>query len=289
MSTPVRRFSKIILLVANAISLFVAMPVYAAQFSVEVPGGAIGPHSEVTASVYLNTEGQNINAIDGALLVPSNFDVISIDDGGSVVPMWVQAPAVIANGQIEFSGITPGGYNGDRGFIFSAVIRANTEGDSSLSLSNLQALLNDGQGTSAKVATTAAKVAVSSGAQSTTTSLSTDTTPPEPFALQIVQTPDAFDGKKVLLFATQDKGSGLSHYEVCEGLLGSCVTGKSAYILSRQAADGLITVIAFDNAGNSRVERLFTSSAIFWYSLYLILAILIGVGVGAGLFNRRRH
>jgi hypothetical protein len=114
-----------------------------------------------------------------------------------------------------------------------------------------------------------------------------DVTPPEPFTLQIAQTPDAFNEQKVLIFAAQDKGSGIARYEVCEGFFAPCVAGESAYTLSRQSADARITVVAYDNAGNTRVEHLYTSAALIRYALYLILAILVGIGAWF-LFWRRK-
>jgi hypothetical protein len=191
------------------------------------------------------------------------------------------------SGSISFSGITPGGYNGERGLLFTVTLRTKSEGSESLSLSELQAFLNDGKGTSARVSSAQAKIVVSTSAPVRTTAEKIDTTPPEPFTIQIIQTPDAFDGKRVLIFATQDKGSGISHYKICEGLVGSCVVGENSYVLRQQSADRLITVIAFDNSGNARTERLFTSASIIRYALYAIVAILVGVIAGFLLFRNR--
>jgi hypothetical protein len=281
------RYRKCILVGTAVFSLLAATPAYAAQFTVEVSRTAVAPGSDVLASVYLNTDKETVNAVGGTFSAPANLEVRSVSDGGSIVPIWIEAPVASASSSVSFSGITPGGYNGTHGLLFVVTLHAKGEGLGALSLSDLQALLNDGKGTAAQVRTAPAQLAVSNKANLSTTPEQVDVTPPEPFTIQIAQTPSAFNDQKVLVFATQDKGSGMSHYEVCEGLFGSCIAGESSYVLQNQDADALITVVAYDNAGNARKERLFTSAAITRYALYAIVAILVGVVAGF-LFAWRR-
>jgi len=58
------------------------------------------------------------------------------------------------------------------------------------------------------------------------------------------------DGKYFLVFSTQDKGSGVDHYEVREGRFGGFSEVSSPYILKYQSLDKKIFVKAIDKFGN---------------------------------------
>ena len=286
MHTPLYR--KSLFVGAVALCLLVATPVYAAKFTIELPSISVAPGSEVMASVYFDTQNESINAVGGTFSVPAFLKIASVRDGSSIVPVWVEAPKASSDdSEVVFAGITPGGYRGERGLLFSVVLRAGeSEGSGTLLLSDLQALKNDGKGTDAKVTSAPAKLVVSSKSALATSTEKADITPPESFAIQLVQTPDAFGGQKALIFATQDKGSGVARYEVCEGFFASCTTGESAYVLKGQRADTRITVVAYDASGNARAEHLYTPAAIMRYALYAIFVILLGVG--AWFLSRRK-
>lgn len=65
--------------------------------------------------------------------------------------------------------------------------------------------------------------------------------------------PAIFDGKYFLVFATQDKGSGISHYEVCEGGKRKCAIAESPYLLQNQKLNQKIFVKAVDKNGNEYI------------------------------------
>ena len=257
--------------------LLLGVPAYAAQFSIEIPKDAVAPESEFVADVWLNTQGESLNALEGRLLFPDALEVAGISDGGSVVTVWLDAPMSRGPGSISFSGITPGGYNAERGFLFSVVFRAKEEGVAALSFEHMQVFLNDGNATPAPVSEISAKLVISEEAPSSLSDVS-DTTPPEPFSLALAESPVAFDGKKVLIFAAQDKGFGVARYEVCEGFFASCVVADSPYVLQQQSTDSFITVHAVDHSGNVRTAYLFTVRALMRYASYGILAILLCIG-----------
>lgn len=257
-----------------------AMAAYAAEFTVEIPQAAVAPGSELVADVWLDTQGESINALAGTLLFPADLiEASAIRDGGSLVTIWLEPPAAREAGRISFSGITPGGYAADRGFLFSVVFRATEEDVGIFSFSDMQAFKNDGEGTPALVSNVSVEFSVSAQAALSAPSEIADTEPPEPFVLELVENPLAFDGKKVLVFAAHDKSSGIARYEVCEGFFVLCVTAESPYVLARQSTDVLVRVNAFDHSGNMRVAYLYTPWAVARYASYGILAILALVGV----------
>jgi hypothetical protein len=77
---------------------------------------------------------------------------------------------------------------------------------------------------------------------------------PEPFTFQIIKDESIFENQYVLIFNTQDKDSGIDHYEVQEGNLDFKIA-KSPYLLENQYLNGKIIVKAIDRAGNERISR----------------------------------
>ena len=118
-----------------------------------------------------------------------------------------------------------------------------------------------------------------------------DTQPPDAFQPIVSQSPDLFDGKLFLVFAAQDKQSGVLYYEVQEakartpfGRLfaaarGEWVRAESPYLLSDQKLESVISVKAVDRAGNTQVEILTPSRLWSRYDYYaLLLLLLLGAG-----------
>jgi len=80
-------------------------------------------------------------------------------------------------------------------------------------------LLNDGSGTEAKLSPSILNfqvVGINSPNQPPPISEIKDTEPPELFTPEIGRQPDIFNNQWFLAFTTQDKNSGISHYEVRE-------------------------------------------------------------------------
>ena len=79
----------------------------------------------------------------------------------------------------------------------------------------------------------------------------TDNEPPEIFQPQIVEDNLIYGGRPVLVFQTQDKGSGIDHYEVRIGA-GGFIRAESPYPLDKKAIGSVVYVRAIDRAGNER-------------------------------------
>lgn len=122
----------------------VASPVFASQVFFEQRGAVI--------DVFLNTQGQRINAFEGTVIFDgSTLEVQKIQDDDSVVNFWIKKPEA-GQGEIGFSGITPGGYSGSRGLLFSVDFSILKEGDVRFDVKNPAFLKNDGLGTADAVA-----------------------------------------------------------------------------------------------------------------------------------------
>ena len=275
-------FKHYILCISAAILfLFATLPASAATLFVELAPKTVAPGSTVVANVLLDTEGELLNAFEGTILFPTDLFVVKeLRDGNTLVNVWIEPPREREPGRISFSGITPGGYTGKRGTLLSVVFEAVKEGDGTVSFDKIQLLKNDGEGTPASISlpSVSPSVMVSKEAGSSDVSETPDAEPPEPFPIEVTQDRDVFDGKRVLIFTTQDKISGINYYEVCEGLFAECVRAESPYVLKYQRADRYITVKAVDFYGNERAAVLFTSRAAWRYAFYLIIGILFIAG-----------
>ena len=127
----------------------------------------------------------------------------------------------------------------------------------------------------------------------------------------MASSPSIFEGKYFLVFATQDKGSGISHYEAVEfrsrnlefkkllnkalqfitnskfQILDSYKTAESPYVLRDQKLRSYIYVKAVDKNGNERIITLTPQNPVFWYRDYIMLGMLLSVVVVTAHLIRR--
>jgi hypothetical protein len=260
--------------------LFSACSAFAATVNLETRNTNVQTGNEFEVKLFLDSNKEDVNAIEGSVVVPSDlFTVKEIRDGDSVINFWVDRPNE-TNGVIPFSGIIPGGFNDTKGLLFSIILQPKQEGKAAIAINNLHVLLNDGKGTSTDATSTALSIGVTgqtTGTQPVLTAI-IDTEPPEIFTPEVTSDPTMFDGKYFLVFATQDKGSGIDHYEVREGTA-PFIIAKSPYLLQNQKLDSDITVLAYDRSGNERMATLPKHPEQPPYLNYLKFGILVAAGL----------
>lgn len=269
--------SKIILLLATLYFLpSSASHVFAAElFFASEYDSAVRVGEEFELSLLLNTQGEYINALEGTVNIPARLEARSINSGNSFINLWIQ-PLRIEKNKIYFAGIVPGGYVGERGTVFSVMLRARDMGTNIVTVEKAQALLNDGLGTAARLVTRRQTIIVSAPSQSAVQRPVTpkvDRDPPSAFVPTIAQDANVFDGKKFLIFVTQDKQSGIDRYEVSEGK-NNWRVAESPYLLQNQESQNGLRVRAIDRAGNMR-EWVMGSGAVSWYLQPWLWIILI--------------
>ncbi len=223
-------------------------------FSFTMQVSDTSPHrgDEFAVDVLVDTGGRKINTLEGVFSVSNIFTIKKVYTANSIVSAWVTDPTV-SSSAVSFSGIVPGGYSGNSGHLMKVVIQAQNLGVGDFSLKNLKVYLHDGNGTAVSVANKIFNSKVL--AERTTHAVYTldDTTSPEEFVPHRVSDPQIFDGKPFVVFLTQDKGTGIAYYEVCERSVDDCVRAESPFMLKGQSSEK-IYVKAFDGAGNVRVE-----------------------------------
>lgn len=272
--------------------------VKAAQFFIAPP--EIYGNQEIEVIVGLDTENQMINTVELSLgFSPDDFLIKNVSNGNSIISFWVEEPKFSnEKGEIDFAGIIPGGYFGRGGDLIKIGLVAKKIGTAIFNIKNAKVLLNDGQGTETKVAISDLKLNVveaSSPAGETSVKMK-DIEPPESFTPQIVQDSNIFGGKYSLVFATQDKKSGIDHYEVQEKRafeIFGLKFGKtkwtiavSPYLLIDQNLKSYIYVKAVDRAGNERIAVL-PPQKLAWYENYSLWVIIILLIIFLLVFRRR--
>jgi len=200
-------------------------------------------------TLKVDTGASSINTIQTTIVLPKNISITHIDTGNSVLVIWIKPPVYDAKtNTISFAGITPGGFQG----IFP-VISFNTSASAdinSFSFSGVSALANDGKGTAASV-----RLSLVSG------QAITDTTSPGTFAPSIGRSQDLFNGQYFVSFLAEDKGTGISHYDVAyTNFLSPSESAwqkvESPLLLDSHALSSRIFIRAVDQSGNQRIESI---------------------------------
>lgn len=294
-----RQFSYKILL---AFSLCFILPqiVFAAQifFEAKATQAQIGQKFEV--KLFVNAEQESINAFEGKITFPSDIlDLKEMRDGNSIVNFWIEQPKN-QNDAIVFSGVTPGGFNGEKGLIFSAIFEAKKEGIAQFEIHDARILRNDGTGSGAILTVVPFEIAVSSGAPTDIPAppKAKDRERPESFMPEIARDETLFDGKWFVVFVTQDKTSGIDHYEVKESrqrilsVFKKWILVESPHALVDQELRSFIWVKAVDKAGNERIIKIAPRNPLAWYENYenwtmIIVGVFIAALAARKLWKKR--
>lgn len=258
---------------------FLASPASAAILSLESQKSSMAQEQLFELKVYLNTQNQDINALEGEIIFPNDqLQFQEIRSADSLVTFWVESPALVSDGRIKFSGIVPGGYWSNHGLVFSVVFKSLIFGSGNVSFANTRVLLNDGQGTVAGLSSLPWSFAVTETEPIILNEVKpiVDRDPPEIFTPMITQIADIAGQNYLLVFATQDKGSGIDHYEVREGK-GDFNRATSPYVLTNQNLDQKIIVKAVDKNGNERLAELAAvNPQPVWYEKFWFSGIIVG-------------
>lgn len=243
--------------------------------------------------IRIDSEEECINTVDVNLSFPKDIlEVIDFSSGNSMISLWLNPPAINRNlGLISFTGGIPGGYcgilPGDPGksnLLGKIIFKVKNQDENRAEinfLDNCQVLLNDGLGTPAVLKTQGAVLTILSGIPDTTKEewreeLIKDSTPPEPFEIEVSEESSVFGGKYFVTFSTQDKQTGVDFYEVKEGNK-DWKRGESPYLLEDQNLTSIIKVKAVDKAGNERIAEYLPLRKVF--PGWAIILILLEAGV----------
>ena len=294
------KFPKKYLFLTPAIVVVFVMPLVsqAAVFLSLPPSSAVGSHDTFIVHEQLNTQGQTINVVEGAIQITGDAaQVFQISLGGSDFTLWPKSPVVSSANNIttiSFTGGVPGGFNKNNAQLFDIIFTASKPGKLSIVPLTITAYENDGKGTKAQTTFQQLDIPVIANGAAPTNSwqtlLSQDKTSPNSFVITLGQDNNTYGGKKFITFQTTDGQSGMDYYEVQEGNLPP-VRASSPYVLQDQTAKSPIKVKAYDKAGNFTLVTWMppvsptgkTGNKTFW--IWIISAIIL---VAIFLFFRNK-
>jgi len=274
--------------ILSALLLGLVLPqfVFAADifFEAKINEVRIGEQFEV--NLFVNTPEEGINAFEGEITFPNDLvKVEEIRDGNSIVNFWIDKPEV-QNGAIVFSGITPGGFQGNKGLFFSVVFETKSEGVARFEINDARVLRNDGTGSQAVLTIAPFEMTISSEASVVVPVVTKvkDIELPESFAPEISRDESIANGKWFVVFATQDKASGIDHYKIKETqqrflyIFSKWISGESPYVLQDQELKSYVFIKAVDKAGNERIVKINPQNPLGWYENYENwLIVLLGL------------
>lgn len=246
-------------------------------------------NDQFAVTVTINTGTESINAIEGSITIPASLKLDSVQLSGSLVPLWVSAPTETTTGTVTFAGVLPGGFQGT-GNLFTLILTAERSGNAEIRFgTDTHAYQNDGAGTAVMLKKDVRALVIGPASATPKLVTTTDTIQPEPFTPEVADgTPFGITGT-VLIFGTQDKDSGIDHYEVAVSYSGNASesgldwhAAESPYTLTAGDGPRYIYVRAVDAAGNTRVAvvppQTFSPLAIiatWWLAILGLFAVLI--------------
>jgi len=102
-----------------AAAFFFALPAWAAELFLLPQNSLVGRGETFFVEVRLDTEGEDINAVEANLVFPQTYlEVVTLDRGGSILTLWPREPAFSnTEGTLSFSGGTQTGFSGHDGLV----------------------------------------------------------------------------------------------------------------------------------------------------------------------------
>lgn len=285
-------------------------------------------------NLRINNEDECVNAADITIEYDNSvMSAVDVGRGESLITLWIEPPIIDnAAGTITFSGGIPGGYCGrivgDPGL--SNLLAKLVFSTSGLNLNpsvgdvgevvvgeRSQILLNDGFGTQASFNTSTSTITIlerrSFVLNEWVDEIQNDTIPPEAFTVELHRDPAIEGDKYFITFSTNDKQSGIDHFEVFESSLSNpgyeektqkpaqwrvIENNEQYYVLRDQTLKSKVIVKAVDKAGNEQIAELGDDSggtALLqtFGTLEKALMGIIGIGslvivLGVVLFFRKR-
>lgn len=250
----------------------------AASISFEPQDFSAGPGSPFIVAVNA-TSDEYVNVFSIVLDIPQGLTPVDVSDGNSIISLFVEQPHFDELSRtLSFSGVIPGGFSGEAGRLVAITfVPENTEVTTALKLNSLS-VAYAGEGISVPLSADALMLPVISGKHNLRNTLP-DTDAPEEFSVVVASDPLIQEGKKVLIFSTTDKGSGMARFLVKEGFFGDLFhsfgwhEAESPYVLRDQAQTHHVYVRAIDKAGNEYVAYLPPTRLPFGVYTFIVLAL----------------
>lgn len=281
-------FKKIIQIFTLIIILFSFRTgfVYAVSLDINPSKTSVDIEEEFYVDVLIDTEGSYINGIEGNIKFNNEeISVVRIEDGKSIINLWVEKPKVNDN-NVKFSGIISNGFDGvidpfnskDKlpGLVLRIIFKGVKSSTSNISAVPLTITLNDGLGTIVEAEGTDSTVNVSKNKNPYILRGTTDSSPE--LDIEIVKDSNLYSNKYVLVFQAKDKEAGISKVMIKEGRRG-WIEAESPYLLKDQSRHSQISILATNHAGVSIVKNIdgipYKSVPVFSIIIFVLILLLV--------------
>lgn len=264
----------------------------AAVTSVVADNATVAVGDTAIVSVKLDTQGRKPNTVEGTITITGGAKNITISEftlAGSVLSFWPKTPSLDSASKISFIGGVPGGFKGGDGLLFKIVFTADSEGQVVFAPADMKVYDNDGKATVLESSAKPLTMTIGPKGDKPTNHwldvIATDTKPPHDIKVAFGQDASVYDGKKFMTISALDDESGVDYYEVSEGDRPAVRSG-STYVLMDQREKSVLTVSAYDKAGNvSKILVTPTDTKPENSQWLWIIGVLILIGIGAGLWK----
>jgi hypothetical protein len=271
----------------------------------------------VIIPIYLDTQFEEINAVEVYVNFSDNLVFRDYLDGKSIITHWIEKPHLqysdVRRPHIVFSGIVAGGISGRNLNLVDLIFEAKESGIAKIEIDeNSKVLLNDGLGTKTKLIALSQSFNILDIESLSRSELALlrekikiqDNFPPEPFKIYLAKNKEMFNGKYYITFETKDKQSGIAYYEISEKPINfifltkpdiknlSFKKAESPYVLEDQSLRSYVVVKAVDKAGNERVEILYPQRILVFDDVLMFvvcLVILLGLMIFVIKYRYGRH
>jgi hypothetical protein len=234
----------------------------------------------------INTESESINAIEGKIEFPDSVEIKEINDGNSIINFWLEKPRIEDKKYIVFSGIIPGGFTGVDKNLIKIIARQNNSSNGEIKVNYIKAVKNSSSVQYLNVKLNNLKLPIKTNDfVKDDSTVENDSVLPELFTPAISEIGDSQNKQKVIIFATQDKGSGINHYEVKENYFDEYKSEESPYVLNDAIHYSKIYVKAIDNNKNELIVYIYPSTFVRLYHQYGIIVIIVLVIL---IFKRKK-
>lgn len=280
--TLIRRISLL-----SAVLLF-GVGAHAATVSVSFLPASTAPDAPFVGSIWLESDGDTLNAVEGSIAVPEGITISSVSTGDSQLSLWPVLPVfVIKDRTLSFTGGTPKPLSAHtRSLLFSFTGSTHKSGTYTFSSKHIVAYKSDGKGTMLP-ATFRSSVLTSASGNKSNGEIPKDKTAPVFVDVAIGTDTALFGGKYFVTFAATDSGSGVQYYEVQEGMFAPFSRTDRYYVLKDQTLGTAVTVRAVDTAGNAATKTV-PAAHPNPVPYFLIVGIVVGTVVLV-LWRRRKQ
>ncbi len=254
------------------------------------------------ASIYLDSPGENINALSAEIVLISGQARFSeIRDGDSIISAWIERPE-IKDTKIVFAGIIPGGFSGmysasskepQPGLVLKLGISSDAPGEVVLGIKNLQAY--SGNGDAATISTDPEKLTIvfSKKTSDSEAGLSADSIAPVFTDSTVTQLNNETKGW-FAVFNAEDRDSGIDYFEIQETYNNApdeLAWRKTAspYKLNDQHRRHTIFIKAVDRSGNEKIVKIAPASLSPFEQWAWIIGVVLVLALGILMLRRRRN